>query len=206
MDYDDYSYSDQSYDEDSYGNYSYDDNMSYTDYFEDQDNNDYEEYEQNGYSEDNQSEEYDQGQPENVTSQDDEYQDHNYHDYEPSRDQDNESLLRKSDDWDPYSSDDDVEYIPHHVITNSSTIVEEEKDVNDVKNFAKSPSELAFDRAITVLFNQDINGTIATLFTNIFGRRDISDLINPEISEPSSDFFSHIKSSPLNQSERKDHY
>ena len=110
--------------------------------------------------------------------------------------------MRKSDYWDPYSSDDDVEYIPHHVITNSSTIVEREKDVNDVKNLVESPSELAFNRAITVLFNQGINGTIATLFTNIFGRRDISDLINPELSTPSSDLFSQIESSPLNQSEK----
>ena len=160
MDYDDYSYSDHSYDEYFYGHDNYDDNMSYPEYYEDQDNNDYEEYDQTGSSEDNQSEEYDYDDPEGYTSQDNEYQDHNYHDHEVSSHQDNEFTSRKSSDWDPYSSDDDVEYVSHHVAASSSEITKLKKDVNKVKNLVKPPSELAFDRAITVLFNQDINSYV----------------------------------------------
>ena len=175
--------------------------MSYPDYDEDQDNDDYEEYDQTGSSEDNQSEEYDYDDPEDFISQDNEVQDHNYHDHEVSSHEDNEYTSRKSHDWDPYSSDDDVEYVSHHVVEKSSEIPKMKKDVNKVKNLVKPPSELAFDRAITVLFNQDINGSIATFLTNTFRRRDISDMINPDLYVPGSDFYSLMDNSSLNQSE-----
>mgnify|MGYP003333921129 FL=1 len=74
--------------------------------------------------------------------------------------------------------------------------------MNDVTNLVIPSSELAFDRAITVLFNQDINGSIATFFTNVFGRKDISDMVNPELFEPSSDLYSQMNSNYLNQSEK----
>ena len=202
MDYDDYSYDDDSYDEDSYGYDSYNDDISYPDCNEDQDNNDYEEYEQTSSSEDNQSEEYEYNNPGDFNSQDNEYQDHNDNDYESSSYQDFESAPTKSYDWDPYSSDDDVEYVSHHVVARSSDIPKMKKDVNKVKNLVKPPSELAFDRAITVLFNQDINGSIATLFTNNFERRDISDMINLDLIVPGSDLYSQMDSSYLNQSEK----
>ena len=202
MDYDDYSYSDHSYDEDSYGYDSYNDDVSYPDYDEDQDNGDHEEYEQTSSSEDNQSEEYGFENPEDFTSQGNEYQYHKYNDYEASSYQDFESTPRKSYDWDPYSSDDDIEHVSQHKVTSSSKILKRKKNVNDVTNLVIPSSELAFDRAITVLFNQDINGSIATLFTNMFGRKDISDMVNPELFTPGSDLYSQMNNNYLNQSEK----
>ena len=150
MDHDDYSYADISYDEGSYGYDSHNDDISYPDYNEDQDNNDYEEYEQNSSSEDNPPEEYGFDIHEVFTPQDNEYQVHNYHDYEASSYQEFESTPRKSYDWDPYSSDDDIEHVSQHKVTSTSKILKWKRDVNNMANLVKSPSELAFDRTITV--------------------------------------------------------
>ena len=67
---------------------------------------------------------------------------------------------------------------------------------------SRPSSELAFDRAITILFNQDLNEPISTFFIKIFERKDISDMIHPELFEPSSDLFYKFKNSHLNQLEK----
>ena len=93
-----------------------------------------------------------------------------------------------------YNSDDDVKFISHHIEVSSPEIPYRKTSVNQVRNSSKTPSDLAFDRVITVLFNQVVDGPISMFFTNTYGRKDIHDMINIDSSQ--------LGSSRLNQSEQ----
>ena len=188
MDYDDYSYADYSYDEESYGYDSYDDDISYHDYDK---NEIIVEYDGKDHTD-------------NSGIQDQEY----FYDYaEDFTPQDDDSIVRKPYDWDIYDSDDDVEYTDpndnvkstHHSVIKSpsrSSINSVNKLNTPSSSSNKPSSELAFDRAVTYLFNEDINGPIATFFIKNFGRRHIDDMIHPDT------FGSNLSSSHLNKSEK----
>ena len=74
--------------------------------------------------------------------------------------------------------------------------------VKYAENSSKPSSELAFDRFVTVLFNQLLNGSIATFFTKIFKRKNVSDMVHPELTNYKSYLYSQMKDSHLNRSER----
>ena len=66
----------------------------------------------------------------------------------------------------------------------------------------KPSSEIALERSIVVIFNQDINGSISTFFTTTYNRRNISDITNPDLIDYKNPLHFQLKSSNLNQSER----
>ena len=111
-------------------------------------------------------------------------------------------------DWDHiYDSDDDIKYCEpyddvqhtHQVLTKSpdKSVTNNTDEPNTLSCSSNKPSsELAFDRAVTYLFNEDINGPIATFFIKNFGRRHIDDMIHPDT------FGSNLSSSHLNKSEK----
>ena len=77
---------------------------------------------------------------------------------------------------------------------------------NSISNFIKPTdkpsSEKAFEKAITVLFNQTLEGTIATVFLNLYGRKNIVDMLNPDTLSSLISSDSHLVKLIPNRSER----
>ena len=96
------------------------------------------------------------------------------------------NCAKSKDSWEPYDSDDDY-YETHNEIPirhekipldNTIKVVAHNSISNFIKPTDKPSSEKAFEKAITVLFNQTLEGTIATVFLNLYGRKDIVDILN----------------------------
>ena len=130
MDYDGYSSDNNSYDEESNGYDSYDDDVSHYDYDKD---------ENTDHLGDDQDQYYTDENTEVLTSQD------------------GELISRKPYDYDKHDTDDDIELPIYHVVTKSSETPPRKSNVSHSQKSSKPSSELDFDRAITILFNQDLN-------------------------------------------------
>ena len=96
-----------------------------------------------------------------------------------------------------YNSDETTTSSPNVTSTNETYNSKNTSDKADTPS-----SEIAFERAIVVMFNQDINGPISTFFTTTYNRRNISDITNPDLIDYKNPLHFQLKHSNLNQSER----
>ena len=96
-----------------------------------------------------------------------------------------------------HNSDETTTSSPNVTSTNETYNSKNTPDKADTPSF-----EIAFERAIVVMFNQYINGPISTFFTTTYNRRNISDITNPDLIDYKNPLHFQLKYSNLNQSER----
>ena len=93
-------------------------------------------------------------------------------------------------------------HVNHHSVQLSDSTTSYVKELNVITNSDKTPSELAFENVVTKLFNQSMNGSMASFFINCYGRKDIVDMMKPELCKYTSTLYSQLKKYIPKQSER----
>ena len=78
-------------------------------------------------------------------------------------------------------SDDDILFTNERTISSISNNKSCDKKHEPYTKSDKPSSEIAFERAIVVMFNQYIIGSIVTFLSTAYNRRNISDITNPDL-------------------------